>query len=144
MTQPSGSITTQPRSPEDDLALEATVTLVPMVTLAPEVTPARRGATVLMVIRGLRGVPTLEAKNVPDPAKGQATTPDLPDPTAVLVQGIVQGGLGSIRGPESPIVVRDLLVVQSPPAVHNLVPLVRLLHRKSRRLGMLLRLSRKL
>lgn len=144
MTRPSGSTTTQPRSPEDDLALEATVTLVPMVTLAPGVTPARRGATVLMAIRGLRGVPTLEAKNVPGPAKGQATTPDLPDPTAALVRGIVQGGLGSIRGPESPIVVRDLLVVQSPPAVHNLVPLVRLLHRKSRRLGTLLRLSRKL
>ena len=144
MTQPSGSTTTQPRSPEDDLALEATVTLVPMVTLAPEVTPARRGATVLMVIRGLRGGPTLEAKNVPGPAKGQATTPDLPDPTAVLVRGIVQGGLRSIRGPESPIVVRDLLVVQSPPAVHTLIPLVRLLHRKSHRLGTLLRLSRKL
>ena len=144
MTQPSGSTTTQPRSPKDDLTLEATVTLVPMVTLTPEVTLARRGATVLMVIRGLRGVPTLEAKNIPGPAKGQATTPDLPDPTAILVRGIIQGGLRSIRGPKSPIVVRDLLVVQSPPAVHNLVPLVRLLHRKSRRLGTLLRLLRKL
>ena len=141
MTRPSGSTTTQPRSPEDNPALEATVTLVPMVTLAPKVTPACRGATVLMVIRGLRGIPTLKAKNVPGPAKGQATTPDLPDPTTIHILGIVQGSLGSIQGPESRIIVRDPLIILNPPTVHNLIPLIRLLHRKSRQLGTLSRLS---